>query len=167
MKRDEEAQISPASNTWTDVAGTHVLASQAPLDELAFIYFVRMIAGEIQSEGPTVIERHFDVARNPVRLESKGTARIRALDDSLTARVVQMEAQDTRAAKGRTRITFYIGDDASRLPLRMDTSMPVGGTLTMTLRTVSMNGSVIAGHVGKRRTDARDIATAKSATDGQ
>ncbi|MEO5509600.1 MAG: DUF3108 domain-containing protein [Longimicrobiales bacterium] len=166
-KRNEDAHMNLAANSWTDATGTHALASQVPLDELAFIYFVRMIAGEVQAGSPMVVKRHFDAGRNPVLLESKGTVRVRALGDSLSARVIQMDAQDTRSKKGKTRITFYIGDDAARLPLRMDTSMPVAGTLTMTLRSVSMHGRVVAGGVGGQRTEGRANQDDKSAGDRQ
>ena len=33
-------------------------------------------------------------------------------------------------------MTFYIGTDEARLPVRIDTSMPVAGSLTMTLTRV-------------------------------
>jgi hypothetical protein len=44
---------------------------------------------------------------------------------------------DARQGDGRSRLRFYISDDAERLVLRIDSSMPVGGALTLTLVAVN------------------------------
>ena len=66
-----------------------------------------------------VYRRHFDALRNPVELKNQGVRRIAALGDSADATVIRMEAQDARQKGGTTRITFYIGRDERRLPLRI------------------------------------------------
>jgi hypothetical protein len=143
---DEEVRIMTEAGEWFDGDRTHRLASLNPLDELAFIYFVRGAARDVGTEGLTV-ERHFDIGRNPVRLTYRGTVRIAALGDSLLAREIQMEARDARQKNGTTKMTLYIGSDDVSLPLRIVTSMPLAGNLTMTLQKVDLGSAV-----GEQRT---------------
>jgi hypothetical protein len=133
--RDEDARIELSARTWHDKNGEHALAGDAPLDELAYIYLVRATASAVDADG-VFVNRHFDANRNSVKLTSRGTARVAALGDTLQAAVVQMDARDTRQKSGTSRITFYIGSDPAHLPLRIDSSMPVAGAITMTLKDV-------------------------------
>ena len=138
--RDEDVRVFDDRGIWSDNAGDHALASPQPLDELAFIYLVRALVGTVhEAPGGTSIDRHFDERRNSVRFLDRGRTRVAAFGDSVTASVIQMDARDSRQKQGTTRLTFYIGDDAARLPLRIVTSMPVAGALTMTLQSVTVN----------------------------
>jgi hypothetical protein len=144
--RDEDAritQVAGSDGTWSDALGEHPLAAADPLDELAFIYLVRSAAPSIDGDG-VFVNRHFDAKRNSVRLTNRGTIRMIALGDTSSASVIQMDARDPRQKSGTSRITFYIGNDTNRLPLRIDSSMPMAGNITMTLKRVSYLPVVIA-----------------------
>ena len=132
---DEGVRVMPTLGQWSDGRRTHLLGSRMPLDELAFIYFVRGAAHVMDAEALTVA-RHFDEDRNPIRLTARGEVKVSAFGDSVAARVIEMEARDARQKNGKTKMTFYIGTDEASLPLRIDTSMPVAGNLTMTLTSV-------------------------------
>jgi hypothetical protein len=129
--RDEWVEILP-TGVWATAKGEQKLGSDDPLDELAFIYLVRSMADSTHSL--TEIRRHFDEARNPVRIQMLGIETIRTSSGPQRALVVQMDVRDPRQKSGSNRVRFYVSDDDARLPLRIDTSMPVAGALTMTLQ---------------------------------
>ena len=134
-KRDEVVDVFTSLGTWTDLKGVNVLASGEPLDELAFIYMVRALDTSFES---LEVTRHFDAARNPVHFQNTGRETVTALGENLEADVVQMSVIDPRQKNGRGTLRFYLSCDAARLPLRIDSSMPVAGALTMTLQSVTV-----------------------------
>ena len=134
-RRYETVEINTADSSWTERGVRRPLATAQPLDELAFIYLVRNVAAAAQEH--VQLDRHFDAARNPAVLCVLGRQNVFALGENREATVVQLDVPDTRQGNGRSRLRFYIGDDAERLVLRIDTSMPVAGALTLTLVTVN------------------------------
>ncbi len=134
-RRSEAVEVSTTDSSWTEGGVRRPLATRAPLDELAFIYLARSVepvAGESFQ-----LERHFDAARNPVQLCVLGQETIEALGRSFQATVVQMDVPDARQGDGRSRLRIYVSADPERLVLRIDTSMPVAGALTLTLIAVN------------------------------
>jgi len=134
--RDEWVEILP-TGMWATKKAEYALGSNAPLDELAFIYLVRVMAdSEIKS---LELNRHFDAARNPVSVKMLGYEMIKTQSGPARAMVVQMDVKDPRQKSGKSRLRFYISDDEARLPLRIDSSMPVAGALTMSLKSVTVD----------------------------
>lgn len=134
--RDEVAEIHASAGVWADKRGVqHPIAHASPLDELAFIYYVRGLPVAFDK---TEVTRHFDQARNPVVFERLRTETITALGGELHATVIEMRVPDARQKKGVSTLRFYIGNDDDRLPLRIDSAMPMGGTMTLTLESVSV-----------------------------
>ena len=130
-RRDETVEVNMADSSWTERGVSRRLGSIQPLDELAFIYLVRSLdaaAGDMVQ-----LDRHFDAARNPARICVLGRENVFALGQNHEATVVQLEVPDARQGNGRSRLRFFIGAEPERLVLRIDTSMPVAGALTMTL----------------------------------
>lgn len=127
-KRDENVQINHATGFWADARGKHRLATDDALDELSFIYLIRSL--ELQPGQEIVINRHFDVERNPIRL------RMIAADSFLNGRpvhVIEMKVRDRRQDAGVSMLRFFISSDELRLPVRIESNMPVAGRITMTL----------------------------------
>ena len=62
-----------------------------------------------------------------------GRQTVAALGVRQEATVIQLDVPDSRQGNRRSRLRFYIGDQAERPVLRIDTSMPVAGALTLTL----------------------------------
>ena len=122
-KVDENVTIDHATSTWSDQSGTRTLASDQPLDELSFIYLIRSI--ELAPGEDLVLTRHFDQQRNPVRL--------RAVTGGSDADSVEMSVPDNRQKSGYSTVRFHLARDASRTPLRIESSMPFAGRVTMTL----------------------------------
>lgn len=122
--RDEDVVIDQATSTWTAKGESRALASEDPLDELSIIYLIRNM--QLAPGAEHVIERHFDAARNPIRVRSLTEAA-----DSVD--IVEMIVPDTRQKKGSSVLRFHISRDARRVPLRIESSMPIAGRITMTL----------------------------------
>ena len=110
---------SPLGGHKEDVRVPDDCPTAQPLDELSFIYLVRAL--ELNAGDTIVVRRHFDERRNPVRIVAH------------TARDLEMIVPDVRQKNGTSRLRFLISDDSARVPLRIQTTMPVAGQITMTL----------------------------------
>jgi hypothetical protein len=113
---------SPLGGRKEDVRVPVDVAGSLPLDELSFIYFVRAL--DLAPGDSLEVSRHFDPQRNPVRIRA------------LATRQYEMTVPDARQKNGFSRLRFTISDDSARVPLRIETSMPVAGSITMTLQSV-------------------------------
>ena len=130
-KHDEDVLIDPATGRWHDADGDNgVSPTDAPLDELSFIYFLR---GLTAGEGTLSFDRHFDADRNPVvvRFISRDTVEVGA--GRFRAVRVEMRVKDSRRYRGDGTILFDLSDDACRLPLRIESTMPLVGRSVLTL----------------------------------
>jgi hypothetical protein len=135
--RDERVEILPEEGSWIGGDDTFELASDEPLDELSFLYFIRTLplhAGEVYR-----VHRHFDARRNPVTItvveRSAVEADIGSEDGNvmIPTIVVEMRVPDSRQENGTNLIRLHLTDDDTRVPVRIETSMPFGGALLMTL----------------------------------
>jgi len=135
--RDETAEVRAFDGVWSDGSTEYPVANPAPLDELAFIYYVRGLPATFDELNVT---RHFDQARNPVIFRKRGVETVDALGSRLKATVIEMTVPDARQKKGTSTLRFYIGADEHRFPLRIDSSMPMGGTMTLLLESASLAG---------------------------
>lgn len=142
MKRDEDVSIDVDGQRWSDRDGRNgTLETARPLDELSFIYFVRTLPRD--TAGQLVVSRHFDAARNPVRVTilhrdtlDTPAGRFRVLE-------VEMRVRDPRY-QGEGVIRFDLSDDACRLPVRIRSSIPLAGTSTLTLESYVRPGPACA-----------------------
>lgn len=121
-KRDEEVAIDHETSTWTDRGQVKKLASANALDELSFIYLIRNL--DLAAGEERVLRRHFDETRNPVS--------IRAVSYTENVEIIEMSVPDSRQKSGVSVIRFHVSRDPRRIPLRIETSMPVAGRITMT-----------------------------------
>lgn len=122
--RDENVSIDHATSTWTSGGATKALGSENPLDELSIIYLIRNMT--LTPGTDYVLVRHFDAARNPIRVR-----RVDAAADSVD--IVEMIVPDARQKNGSTRLRFHLSRDVQRVPLRIESSMPMAGQVIMTL----------------------------------
>src|SRR5262245_21401115 len=125
MKRDEDVDVFPEEYRWKTAAGSFVSETHEPLDELSFLYFIRTLP--LDSGAVYSFDRHFDPARNPVVIS--------VLSRDAGVVVVEMKVKDARQSNGIGTVRLSLTDDEYRLPLRIESSMGIGGKMTMTLRT--------------------------------
>jgi hypothetical protein len=123
--RNEAVVIDHAAGTWSDGKVHRPLACGSPLDELSIIFLIRSL--QLQPGEEHVITRHFDQARNPIRL--------RALSGvSETYDVIEMTVPDQRQDSGVSVLRFFLTRDESRVPVRIESNMPIAGRTIMVLR---------------------------------
>jgi hypothetical protein len=131
-RHDEQVSMYPDEHRWQAADGESGLStSDAPLDELSFMYFIRTLP--LARDTVFEFNRHFDAARNPT------TVRVVRREDVTTAAgefhtvLVEMRVRDPRRYRGEGVIRINLSDDDLRLPVRIVSSMPVIGTATLTL----------------------------------
>lgn len=136
--RDESVEILLDEGRWINEDGEGgALETERPLDELSLIYFLRTL--ELAPGAVHTFHRHFDDARNPVRVRVLGRETITVPAGTFTAIPVEMRVRDERryGEEGEKMIRLHFTDDARKVPLRIESSAPLVGTVTMTLRSAS------------------------------
>jgi hypothetical protein len=128
----ESVEIFPGERRWTESDGTTgTSATAAPLDELSFLYYLRTLPladGDVYT-----LERHFDPERNPVEVRVLRRESWTGPAGTFPTVVVQMRVKDASHYKGKGALRLFLTDDARRLPVRIETAMPVAGTLVLSL----------------------------------
>jgi hypothetical protein len=128
----EDVTMEPASRRWVAVDGrSGTSASDAPLDELSFIYAVRALS--LPDDSSLVLDRHFDADRNPTTLRSLGRGTVTTPMGTYATREIEMRVRDARNYRGDGVIRFSISDDACRRPVRIQSRIPGAGTVVLTL----------------------------------
>jgi hypothetical protein len=129
---DESVDLFPDQKEWKSAKGeVGQSPSSAPLDELSFMYFIRtlpMIPGSTYS-----FDRHFDPSRNPITVSVIRREVIPTPMGELRVILVEMRVRDPRHYKGEGVIRIHLTDDDCRLPARIESTMPVVGTATLTI----------------------------------
>jgi len=133
-KRDESVDIFAGERRWQTAAGSFASSTEQPLDELSFLYYIRTLP--LLDGAVYTVERHFDPARNPVTIT---VLRRESLEDVVNQHifktvVVAMRVRDSRQKSGSSVIQLHITDDEWRTPVRIESSMPMGGTMIMSLQ---------------------------------
>ncbi|HEV7595670.1 MAG TPA: DUF3108 domain-containing protein [Gemmatimonadaceae bacterium] len=131
-QHDESVDLFPDLKEWKAASGEIGQSpSSTPLDELSFMYFIRTLP---MSPGSTYsFDRHFDVARNPVTVSVIRREVIPTPMGELRVILVEMRVRDPQHYKGEGVIRIHLTDDACRLPARIESTMPVVGTATLTI----------------------------------
>jgi hypothetical protein len=130
----QEVRMDPAARRWTGTDGQGgQMATAAPLDELSFIYFLRTL--RLADGDSYSFTRHYQPGRNPVTVRVVGRERMRVPAGEFQAIEVEMRVRDPeRYNGGEGVIRFHLTDDARRIPIRIESSMPVGGRVVLSLQ---------------------------------
>jgi hypothetical protein len=133
-KHDERVEIDAAAHRWTaeDGAGG-AIASDAPLDELSFMYVLRTLPLGDSLAAAVRYERHFDAARNPTLVRVIGRRSVTTEAGTFRTILVEMRVQDPRRYHGEGVIRLDLTDDDCRIPVQIESDMPVVGRTRMTL----------------------------------
>jgi Protein of unknown function (DUF3108) len=116
---DAQFQIIPDSSRYREVGVPRDWAApRDPLDELAFLYYLRTAPLEL---GATyAIPRYFKTGYNPVQVRVLGRE-TRALPGGATVPALNLEI----TSRGMT-MTVTLTDDARRLPVELELPLPFG-----------------------------------------
>jgi hypothetical protein len=131
-RHDERVELNPATGRWTADDGEQgETASAAPLDELSFMFFLRTLRAD--GDSAWSLDRHFDARRNPTVVRVVGRESIVTGAGTFRAVVFEMRVKDPRRYRGTGVIRIALSDDHCRIPLRIESEMPVVGRATLTL----------------------------------
>ncbi len=128
----EEVDLYPEEALWRSASGASgTTATNRPLDELSFIYYIRTLPLTLQAVYR--IERHFDAARNPVSVTVIRREAVKTAAGEFQTILVEMRVKDSRRYEDTGVIRINLTDDARRIPVRIASRMRVLGTVVLTL----------------------------------
>lgn len=132
---DDSVEINPDARSWTAADGrTGISPTDAPLDVLSFIYFIRTL--DLPDDSTVTLTRHFEAERSPTTVRVVGHDTLDTKAGRFATLRVEMHVRDPRHYKGDGTLLIYLSDDARRLPVRITSVMPIVGTTVMTLDSV-------------------------------
>lgn len=133
----DDVRMDRAARRWTGggQAPGGAMPTSEPLDELSFIFFLRTLRladGDGQS-----FTRHYDSARNPVRIRVVGRGPVRVPAGEFQAVQVEMRVRDPRQYGGEGVIQIHVTDDARHLPVRIESRIPRAGHVVLSLEALT------------------------------
>jgi hypothetical protein len=131
-RRDEDVELYPSERRWRAKDGqSGESPTDAPLDELSFIYFIRTLP--LGSDSTLSFSRHFDARRSPTTIRVLGHEELTTAAGTTNTTVVEMRVRDPEHYRGEGTIRFSISDDRCRIPVRIESTIPDAGTVVLTL----------------------------------
>lgn len=128
---NEEVELFPERRRWTSAEDSGDLDTDAPLDELSFIYFVRTLP--LRDGDEYTFARHYDPLRNPTRVRVVGREQITVPAGEFQVIVVEMRVRDTRRYDGEGTVRLHLTDDERRIPVRIASRMRLVGSTVLSL----------------------------------
>ncbi len=122
--RERRYEIFPEKKTWREGDAPEQPGVDAPLDDGAFLYFVRTLPLEV---GQTYsFDRYFRPDRNPVVIKVLGRERVRVPAGTFETIVIQpvIKSKGIFSEKGEARI--WLTDDARRMMVQMKSKTKIG-----------------------------------------
>lgn len=102
------------------------------LDELSFIYFIR--TPPLVADTTYRFDRHFEADRNPVTVRVVRRETITIDADAFQTVLVEKRVRDPqRYGDGNGVRRINLTDDQMRIPVRIESEMPVAGRAVFTL----------------------------------
>lgn len=130
---NQDVRMDPGARRWSTQDGrAGAMPTAAPLDELSFIYFLRTLRlGQGDSYSFT---RHYEPGRNPVTVRVVGRGTMRVPAGEFRTVEVEMRVKDPARYRGEGVIRFHFSDDARRVPVRIESSIPGEGRVVLSLQ---------------------------------
>lgn len=134
-RHHESVDVFPDERRWASTDGrAGTSPTDAPLDELSFIYFVRTL--RLAPDDTHSFDRHFEQERNPVTVRVEGREWVTVDAGTFATVVVEMRVKDPRNYQGEGIIRIHLTDDACRLPVRVESVVPGIGRTVLSLESV-------------------------------
>lgn len=131
-KHDEDVELDPGARQWRAKDGSAGESpTDEPLDELSFMYFLRTLPFERESDWR--FDRHYAADRNPTLVRLVKREEVRTPAGTWQTVQLEMRVKDPRRYKGDGVIRINLSDDACRIPVRIESRMPVVGSAVMLL----------------------------------
>jgi hypothetical protein len=131
-KHTERVELFPERRHWEAEDGrTGESLTDAPLDELSFMYFIRTLP--LTDDSTHRFNRHFEADRNPASVRVLRRETVTTTAGEFRTILVEMRVRDPRRYRGEGVIRINLSDDARRLPVRIESTMPVVGKAVLEL----------------------------------
>ena len=131
-KYSERVELFPSEHRWTAEDGrSGETLTDAPLDELSFMYFIRTLP--LEPDSTYRFNRHFEVGRNPASVRVVRRETVTTGAGEFQTILVEMRVKDPRRYRGEGVIRINLSDDARRLPVRIESTMPIVGNAVLAL----------------------------------
>ena len=124
-ERDRTYEIFPERGVYVDAQKQELPTVERPLDDGAFLYFLRTIPLEVGKS--YTWNRYFKPDRNPVRVTVVRRERIRVPAGEFDAVVLRPSIKAKGIFAESANAEVWIADDDSRMMLQMKTKLPFGG----------------------------------------
>ena len=130
---DERVELFPEERRWERAGGgAGESTTDRPLDELSFIYFLRTLPFALDSAYR--FDRHFEAARNPTTVRFVGREPVVTPAGKFQTLLIEMRVKDPRRYKGGEGVIWInLTDDGCRLPVRIQSQVPIAGAAVLTL----------------------------------
>ncbi len=126
-----DIEMYPGEMRWTNSKGDGGNSlTDAPLDELSFIYYVRTLA--LAPDSSYQLNRHYDADRNPVCIRVLGRDTVRIALGEFPVVVTELRVKDPRFT-GEGIIRLFLTEDADRIPVRIESTLPGLGSAVFIL----------------------------------
>jgi uncharacterized protein DUF3108 len=137
---DRRYEIFPDSGFYREHGrDTTFSTPQAPLDDAAFFYFVRVTPLEVGRK--YTYDRYFRKEKNPVTIQVVKREKMELPDGSKVNCLVLHPMIDTRGLfSKRSETLIWLTDDTRRLPVQIRTKFPFG-TVTLRLKNMVLPGA--------------------------
>ena len=133
----DSVEIMPAERRWTSASGaTGEIQSDAPLDELSFIYFIRTLP--LDDDSLMTFTRHYDTERSPTTVRVVGRESVTTKAGTFASLIVELRVRDPRHYRGEGVIRLSLSDDARRIPVRIESALPHVGVTVLTLESYTV-----------------------------
>jgi hypothetical protein len=126
---DERVPLKPVRKRVDIVPGPGT--SPEPLDELSFLYALRMLP--LKPGSVLKLNRHYDARRNPVVVRVLRREVVRVPAGEFPTVLVEMEVRDPERFGGRGVLRLHLTEDAHRWPVRIESQVPIAGQLVLEL----------------------------------
>jgi hypothetical protein len=151
-KRRRTLEFHPEEGRWenADKPGDGgELASDAPLDDVSFLYFVRTLPLEV---GRTyTFNRYYKASGNPVVLKVLRRETVKVPAGTFETVVVQPLIRTSGLFSEGGRAEVYISDDERRLLVRVKSHVPVIGSMDLQMQAYTPGVPVTAAEMAARR----------------
>ncbi len=142
-KYDERVELYPQDQRWERApTDTGTSPTDAPLDELSFMYFVRTLP--LVADTTYELTRHFEAGRNPIQVKVVRRESLVTDAGTFATVLVELRVKDPRRYRGEGIIRIHLSDDRYRLPVRIESSMPLFGATVLTLASHSYGADYAA-----------------------
>jgi hypothetical protein len=129
---DDSVEIFPDLHRWSGAHGdSGSIADSAPLDELSFLYFLRTVS--LAPDSTYAFDRLYDKRRIPSIVRVVKREQLDTPAGIFNTVELEMRVKDGPGWKDEWVVRVWISDDRCRLPVRMESAVPVLGAGVMTL----------------------------------